>query len=177
MNKFLWLVLFPFSAGAASPVLPPCNVERTAQIYFSSTSTTDALRVSVKGAPCWEGMASISITNKKGEIIYRRDQRFKSLNAVQWDDPIQPDLAKEFVNHTIEKGMVGDSSQLPPWEGKGDDFYEKNSTSPTIDTARYEALRKMKLPVFYHQTHYEGGRHLVYDPKQKVVVIILEGGL
>jgi hypothetical protein len=122
-------------------------------------------------------MASISITNKKGEILYRRDQRFKSLNAAQWDDPKQPELAKEFVDYTIEKGMVGDSSKLPPWEGNGNDFYEKNSTSPTIDTVRYEALRKRKLPVFYHQTYYEGGVHLVYDPKQKVAVIILEGGL
>lgn len=122
-------------------------------------------------------MASISITDSSGRILYRRDQRFKPLNAVQWDDPIQPALAKRFVDHTIEKGIIGKSSELPPWEGNAEDFYEKNSTSPAIDTNRYEALRKQKLPVFYHQTYYEGGLHLVYDPKQRVVVVVLEGGL
>lgn len=176
MKRLLLLVLIPVIAGAAPP-LPSCNLERTAKVYFSSALNPDTLRVAVKGNPCWEGMASISITNQKGQVLYRRDQRFKSLNAVQWDDPSQPALAKEFVDSTIEKGMIGNSSKLPPWEGNADDFYEKNSTSPAIDTDRYEALRKLKLPVFYHQTYYEGGLHLVYDPKQKAVVVILEGGL
>lgn len=175
--KALLLALLPVFVGAATPALPPCSVARTAQIHFSNTSSPDTLHVSVKGAPCWEGMASISITNKEGEVLYRRDQRFKSLNEVQWDDPEQSVLAQQFVDYTIEQGMVGNSSQLPPWEGSAEDFYEKNSTSPTVDPARYEDLRKLKLPVFYHRTYYEGGLHLVYDPKQRSALIILEGGL
>jgi hypothetical protein len=173
---FLLLLLVPVFSVAAPP-LPSCNVERTAKIHFSSATSPDILRVAVKGNPCWAGMASISITTSKGRILYRRDQRFKSLNPVQWDDPSQPVLAKEFVDYTIEKGIIGNSSGLPPWTGNAEDFYDNNSTSVAIDVDRYEALRKLKMPVFYHQTYYEGGIHLVYDTKQKAAVIVLEGGL
>ena len=152
-------------------------MERTARVSFSSPERSDVLRVAVHGNPCWEGMATITITRKNGEVLYRRDQRFKPLTAAQWDDPSLQKDAERFVTYTVEEGLVRNSSELPPWEGNADEFYEKNSTSLAISPERYESLRKLKLPVFSHLTYYEGGVDLVYDPMQKVVVIVLEGGL
>jgi hypothetical protein len=110
-------------------------------------------------------------------VLYRRDQNFKPLTAASWDDPRLPTDAERFVENTVEEGIIGNSSDLPPWEGSGDEFCEKNSTTLAISPERYEALRKQRLPVLYHQTYYEGGVHLLYDPSQKAVVIVLEGGL
>jgi len=177
MRILILFGLFPVSIVAAGDILPSCKFERSAKVHFSGPQSLDTLRVSVIGSPCWEGMASISITSSTGDVLYRRDQRFKPLNSAQWDDPGQPDLARQFVDETIETGLREDSSQLPPWEGDGNAFYETNSTTLTIDPERYEALRKMKLPVFYHKTYYEGGIHLVYDPTQRAATIVLEGGL
>ena len=179
MNTVLFFLalLSVTSPKPTSRALPSCNVDRTAQIHFSSASSFDTLRVAVRGNPCWEGMATISITRKNGEVIYRRDQRFKVLTPAQWDDPNLQMDAERFVKYTIEEGIIGESSKLPPWEGNGDDFYEKNATSLAVSPERYESLRKQNLPVFYHQTYYEGGVDLVYDPSQKTVVIVLEGGL
>jgi len=173
----LLLALLLVTEEPVSTALPSCDAERKAQIRFSSAASFDTLRVAVHGNPCWEGMATISITRKGGEVLYRRDQRFKVLTAAQWNDPHLPMAAEEFVRYTVEEGSIGNSSELPPWEGNAEDFYEKNSTSLAISPERYESLRKQKLPVFYHRTYHEGGVDLVYDPSQKTVVIVLEGGL
>jgi hypothetical protein len=174
---FLLLAILSTLVEAAPGSQPACNVERTAQIRFSSKTSLDTVRVAVRGNPCWEGIATVSITRKNGEILYRRDQSFKPLTVAHWDDPSLPQDAERFVRETTEEGIVGNSAELPPWEGNGDDFYEKNSTSLAISPERYESLRKQKLPVFYHRTYHEGGLDLVYDPSQKTVVIVLGGGL
>jgi hypothetical protein len=178
MKKTLALValLAPAFSEAASP-LPSCNVERTAAIHFSDASHPDALRVAVKGAPCWDGKATITITSSEGKVLYHWEKPYKPLNPVQWDDPGQPALARDFVESTITNGLDARKRQLPRWIGTAESFEEEHYASPAVSRARYEALRRRKLPVFYHQTYYEGGVYLVYDPEEKEVVIVLEGGL
>jgi len=169
---FLWVA----AAAADEKSLPACHIERSAPVTFSSPSNPDTLLVSVNGDPCYKGVAVISITSKGGEVVYRHVQPFKQLTATQWDDSALDKDAEAFVNYTITKGMQGLSSALPVWTDPKE-FYEANYTSVKVSRERYEEIRKLRLPVFYHQTYYEGGRHLVYDQAQKKTIVIMEGGL
>lgn len=154
--------------------LPACHVQRSAPVAFSSPKAHDTLSISVHGTPCYKGAAIITIKSKAGSVLYRHEQPFKDLTATQWNDPELGYDAESFVKWTIEKGM-NIVSELPAW-AEPEAFYEENGTSIKVSREEYERLRALKQPIFYHQTYYEGGRHLLYDPTMKKAVVVLEGG-
>ncbi|MEO8461449.1 MAG: hypothetical protein ABI451_13035 [Dokdonella sp.] len=176
--RYIWVAIF-FSArviAADSAVLPACNIERSALVAFSGTTPTDKLSVSVKGAPCYKAIATFSITSKGGKVLYRYSQPFKELTAIAWDAADLDKVAESFVSETITKGMPGRSSALPMWT-EPDKFYEANYTSLSVSHQRYDEIRKLDVPVFYHRTYYEGRRHVIYDPLLHEAVVVMEGGL
>lgn len=175
--KYLLAAAFTLVVPAlpAEVDLPECHVQRSALVAFSSPKAHDTLSISIQGAPCYNGTAIITIKSKTGAVLYRHQQPFKQLTATQWDDPELDRDAESFVKWTVEKGM-NLVSELPSW-AEPEAFYEENSTSIAISREEYERLRTLKQPIFYHQTYYEGGRHLVYDPTTKKTVVALEGGL
>jgi hypothetical protein len=170
----MYLAFLAHDAPATEPQLPSCHFEETVPITFSGSPVPDKLLVSVHGDPCWKGVARITITTAEARPLYTHEQEFKPLTSSAWNDPELPTDAERFVRGTIENGKK--LSKLPAWQPP-DAYYEEYFTSVAVSREYYEALRSMDLPVFYHQTYYEGGVDLVYDPTCRRVVVVTQGGL
>jgi hypothetical protein len=167
-------VTISHAASAEPASYPSCRIEQQAPIAFAAPEAADTLKVSVIGAPCYKGRLTIEITSRTGAKLYSYSADVKKHVVTQWDDPDLPASAEELVERIVafEPKTTAD---LPAWLPE-DDYYEEHYETIEITQERYEALRKQRVPMFSHPTHYEEWQVVVFDPTVRKAVVILAGG-
>jgi lysophospholipase L1-like esterase len=162
--------------GEATPAPHPssCQIEKTAPIALSSPS--DTLNVAVAGTACHEATLTITIKDQGGATLYEYSAPFKRHTAVAWDDPNLGKVAEALVDDILAPSDERMTAELPAWAPK-DQYYEDYYEEIQVTKERYNELRKQKLPIFRHLTHYEGWQRVIFDPSSKKAVVILTGGL
>lgn len=169
---FFGLVVLAIPAVAA-PTYPQCQIAKEKQVSFRKQDADDTLKVSIGAGCCYEAELLVQITDDSGKVVYEYRAPFKQHTAVPWDAQDLNQIAERFVEWTL-MGM-GKSSELPAsFElEEGQDQWQ----FPKVPDAQYKTIRLLDVPMFSHQTYYEGHRSVVYDPKTEVSVIVLEAGL
>ena len=153
-----------------------CQMAESRNIRFSSHEADDTFSVNISGEPCQKAILRITVSNVAGDLLYEYEAPFKQHVVVH---PLKPSLyeaAFDFLKTALESANWGNSSALPQWKPESQ-FYDENSTSLAVPKVTYQSFRERDLPVLWHQTYYEGWRHIVYDRMSKKAVILLDGGL
>ena len=165
----------PALSGAQAPSYPACRIEKQGPVAFSATNSTDTLKISVIGNPCYLGLLTIEITSPSGAMRYKYSADFKRPTAVHWDADDMPQIAEDLVNRILAL-QKWTTSGLPPWLPKSR-YYEQHYQTIEISRERYNSIRKLSLPLFSHPTHYEEWRTVFYDAGKKRAVVVLTGGV
>lgn len=162
------------SGAPPSAQYPSCHIEKSAPIAFSSPD--DTLNVSVAGTPCYEATLTITIKGQDSAKLYEYSARFKQHTVVAWEDPDLGKVAEALVNDILVPAKKSTTAQLPPWAPQ-DEYYEEHYDVIQVTKERYNELRKQKLPIFRHPTHYEAWQSVIFDPNTRKAVVILTGGV
>lgn len=153
-----------------------CKVRRSGPLAFRSEGAQDTLHVSIEGTPCTQARLSIIVQAPDGAVLYRYDAPFPShLTAEEARKPL-PQAAEAFAASVFANaGIAGTTDALPPW-ADATAYYAEHQDAMKIDRAAYEALRRVKRPIFWHATGAETWRSVVYDPQTQKGRVILAGG-
>jgi hypothetical protein len=173
MNRLLAIAVCLIASHSQAQLAtdPPCKYSAKRTVAFYSANSRDQLTVSIGSGACHSAKLTIVVTSDKGKVLYRYDGPFKRHTAVSWDDRELPNVAREFVEQTLKLAVV-EPAELPKATPRSkmtdDDVYELALTE-----AKMKGLLAAGQPVLYHDTYYEGGQFVTYDPaigKSRVVI-------
>lgn len=154
---------------------PACHVAKTEEIYFRSYREKDVLAASINGNPCYEAILNITIKTRGGRHLYLYEAPFKPHVAIHWEDLRVPKDPQDFLNFLFKEGMKR-RQDLPPFISD-EDFAERYNNRLEVGQKSYERLRRAQKPMFWHLTHYEAWRYVVYDEKEQKGIVVASGGL
>lgn len=166
----------PAATGAREATGAACTVQRSAPLAFRSAASHDTLRVRIEGAPCAQARLTIVLQGPDGAELYRYEAPFPPhLTAEEAAKPL-PQAAEDFAASVIANaGIAGTTDALPPWDDAVA-YYAEHRDAIRIDQATYQALRRVRRPIFWHATGSETWRSVVYDPQRHRGRVILAGG-
>ena len=167
------LVLSVSSADAQSSSDPPCRYSVQKQIAFTAPAAKDRLKVSIGPGACHSARLYIVVRSAQGRILYRYVAPFKQHVATQWDDPELPQIARQFVDETVLRSLVPKGEfPTPKLDGQAEDGGQRLAVPASV----FKRLASSGQPMIYHQTYYEGGQYVVFDPvTRRVRVVVREG--
>jgi hypothetical protein len=153
---------------------PPCQTLVKRPIAFSSPTAEDRLTVSIGPGACHSARLSIVVTSVRGEVLYRYVAPFKRHVVTPWDDPELPNVARQFVADTAMHAAIRkDEIPAPKPEGQAD----PSDATLAVPASVFERLASSGQPMLYHQTYYEGGQYVVFDPRSRIARVVVRQGL
>ncbi len=167
--------LFSFThACAASPGDTPCHYAVSRTLPFTSAASRDRLTVSISRGPCVSAKLSIVVVSSRGNVLYRYVAPFKQHVATDWDSPDLVKDAHRFVEDTASHALVPrDELPKPKPPGQAED------TDPELKVPAdvYQRLISSGQPMIEHDTYYEGGRYVMFDPTTHAARVVAVWGL
>ena len=153
-----------------------CKIVKERVVSFSSQAQSDKIKIKIIGKTCKQAKLNITVINQKGVVLYKFEAPFEQYIVGYREDSQIYEDAISYADVILESAIWGQSASLPEWKSETE-FYNENSTSVVVGQEIYKKYREQNIPVFWHPTYYEGGRHIVYDKNKKKCVILLDGGL
>ena len=162
----LLLALCPAGAHADEPSSAPstfsCDIQRSRQVDLTGAKEPQTLTASVKGDDCRAATFRITVTAKKGTILYVFTHPWSDMSVFyDWTPEEVNAEAKRMFGYVLELGVkpMPDGKTLKPVEENPGIIDEWR----LVDLKRYEALRAQGFPMLCHSTWYEGHVCVVYD--------------
>lgn len=147
----------------------PVDFESRFPILFSSKTLYDTLVTSISGRNWESSIYKIRIIDVSGKKLYGFQRDFS--NMVSGFNPREHKFLLEVAEEFLNKETQQFASELPP------KFINTESETLEINDDEYSSLRARNVPIFRHQTYFEGWRILYYDTKIQLYEVIIEGGL
>lgn len=146
----------------------PINLQNRSPLYFSSNEFCDTLLVSIAGNNWNEALYTIEIKQRTGETRYFFQQKFRSMvSGFDYS-------SKEFLVNVSHNYLKPDSQKYA--KSLPMPFIESESEKLEIDDDEYNDIIHQNVPIFRHQTYFEGWKVLYYNREQDKARVILSGG-
>lgn len=150
-----------------------CSFRESKKVPFTSAAGTDTLVVSVSGEPCSAATLTIRITSADSVVAYEYEVPYAGHTACSSN----PDCAERLVRPTVEKAFTPESWPVPPFASEAERERNILDHVSRVDRSTHERLLSSGNRAFFHRTHYEEWRWVIFDPRSRAAVVVAAGGV
>lgn len=153
-----------------------CDVERSSQVQFSSSTTPDTMIVQVIGGSCEDAVLNIEIQNPDKVPLYTYSGNFSSHLPFDIDNDDLASAAIPFVESILDDANSRNTQTLPDLSSP-QQYFKQNREVLMVSPNVYTALQQTSdQPIVRHSTQDGTWLNLVYNADNKTATPILWGG-
>ncbi|MEH6347821.1 MAG: hypothetical protein V7785_22185 [Bermanella sp.] len=180
--KYSALIIIIFCSTVFANDNFPCDFSATKPISFRSGTSTDSLKITIKGYTCKTSKLTYSILTDKGELIYEfTDPKTKDVSV--YGKPTFQSNVFTFFEWFL-KWPLKSTSELPERvlcdkaKGYCNEFKgEENYAESKLTIKEYNELKERNTPMFTHNSGHESWTTVAYDKESGKYIVVLSGGV